>query len=719
MAILRQQLLFVDELFESGMLDEGEHHDMSDPVDKRMRRLEIVGPVWRPPHPKQVLRRLSFMESLPDDVFKNIWGSGELKEFRSGQCIWSASNLVKKTDGMQGPGGFVVLSGVVKRVYIRPDGTKKEYYQGAGGVVGVLLSMTGTKLPGTELALAEGNSLGKGPIVFHIPQPYIHQFIIQGARSGDEVMIGLEHELLRLSAAYVLESTEIDMMNDIVQHVTLILSSSHAGKMHHGAHKRKTFTGPATSASAPILLARSSSFLDPSMPPPSSTPSATRPAANTATAATTLTSRRSASEGAVLQSLGSTPILGSGSSNDIGTVEYLQRRSTVNLPGYAATMTSAGGGTVQQQQGVGTGLVTSKSVGANLALITRIAQEIEYDDSGDEFSRHDGSDNDFDSDDEAYHAREMPRSVMATDKSAVINTAASVTDGDGKRKDDGSVPAIKKKEREKTNGSPRRLTRVSMMYNPNQGANLAAVMQRAPQLAAEVMIEIRRGLHVAFVMRLDPEVEFIQMSHMVLIAGDVIETNDETPSANSSGDDGGGETTAKQPGGLLRSVGAPRVLPWLWESHQLCNLGAGIEMKSSTRWKVGQEGAMLVVCHTADGSVPDCIYDYQEMVEERQRAQRAVQLASFPLSSSSPKGDVTGDHAAQTVRFQNPQAVMDDGSSSVGGPSTATPPESENNSIMGAAAMHMGRELGSMLSRLRRVRTAPASRGGDAQGNNI
>jgi hypothetical protein len=187
--------------------------------------------------------------------------------------------LVRRSGGEAGPGAFVVLSGVIRRVHQQPDGTTKvgwmwraggrrlpcvashlvaaflaaadcpasvcssdllahclqEYFQGIGGVVGSLLAMTGahlhlhllrwhpqaglmdgvgttsrlarhaahlglrqgsaassqlpvlnphlapamlpnlpalagTRMPGSDAAVAEGNTLGKGPMLFHVPQ---------------------------------------------------------------------------------------------------------------------------------------------------------------------------------------------------------------------------------------------------------------------------------------------------------------------------------------------------------------------------------------------------------------------------------------------------------------------------------------------------------------------------------------------------------------------
>lgn len=37
-------------------------------------------------------------------------------------------------------------------------------------MVGALLAAAGAALPGSDAAVAEGNSLGRGPLVFHLPQ---------------------------------------------------------------------------------------------------------------------------------------------------------------------------------------------------------------------------------------------------------------------------------------------------------------------------------------------------------------------------------------------------------------------------------------------------------------------------------------------------------------------------------------------------------------------
>ena len=49
MAILRQQTNFVEQLYKSGMLDEQEQEQLLEPVEKKERKLQRTGAVWRAP----------------------------------------------------------------------------------------------------------------------------------------------------------------------------------------------------------------------------------------------------------------------------------------------------------------------------------------------------------------------------------------------------------------------------------------------------------------------------------------------------------------------------------------------------------------------------------------------------------------------------------------------------------------------------------------------
>ena len=49
MAILRQQVSFVEQLFLSGMVAASEREEMLEPLEERVRELHRRGAVWRPP----------------------------------------------------------------------------------------------------------------------------------------------------------------------------------------------------------------------------------------------------------------------------------------------------------------------------------------------------------------------------------------------------------------------------------------------------------------------------------------------------------------------------------------------------------------------------------------------------------------------------------------------------------------------------------------------
>ena len=49
MALLRQEARFVDHLFAAGMVDEGEHEQLLKPIEKRERRMQRQGALWRVP----------------------------------------------------------------------------------------------------------------------------------------------------------------------------------------------------------------------------------------------------------------------------------------------------------------------------------------------------------------------------------------------------------------------------------------------------------------------------------------------------------------------------------------------------------------------------------------------------------------------------------------------------------------------------------------------
>lgn len=620
MAILRQQLLFVQELFETGMVDETEERGLCDPIDKKLRHLELVGPVWRPPRPRQVLRSLPFMANLPDTVFRKLYDSGTFTEFRKGQCIWTATDLVRRTGGIQGPGGFVVLSGVVKRVHIRPDGARKEYFQGTGGVLGILLALTGTKLPGTDLAIAEGNALGKGPLVFHFPQKAVRE-IQSSAELGDAHMANLEEELCRLSAAYVVESMEAELVGTMSQHIKNVLSVQAQGRLGTGEQLHR-------SGSAPVQAPR-----------------------------------RTTSDAA----LGSTL-----SHEGSGMFSALSRHSTV-----------AGLGAPLGPSSAGTGLVTSKSVGANLAAMMQQIAAMEYEEDEEE-SDSEGSED----------GRKERTSTAANGSALSLHTQQQIRDSvrrSGEFDVEMGAMIEHTRTREDADRSPSRSPRRGVRFSEPAGGHqhhhlgpegdaktiISHALLRAPQLAADASMDIRRALHSSFVLRLEGGSGFDQTSHMVLLSGTLTRTGIIPRSATDSSD---------------ALISAPAVLPWLWQDRWVSGVGSHMGMVESVEWHVGHLGAILVLAHNADGAVPDAVIEWEERVQEitMEKARKAaITVTSYPLHVSN----------------DGLQGGMKRSSSASG---------SEQGSLTGRSAALMKDQLAGIMGLLRRpsadVRTSPAQK---------
>lgn len=66
MAVLRQQMVFIERMAHSGMVTQQESQMMSEPVDTARRKLAHRGPVWRAPLVIDVLRSMPIMRDVSD-----------------------------------------------------------------------------------------------------------------------------------------------------------------------------------------------------------------------------------------------------------------------------------------------------------------------------------------------------------------------------------------------------------------------------------------------------------------------------------------------------------------------------------------------------------------------------------------------------------------------------------------------------------------------------
>lgn len=82
---------------------------------------------------------------------------------------------------------------------------------------------------------------------------------------------------------------------------------------------------------------------------------------------------------------------------------------------------------------------------------------------------------------------------------------------------------------------------------------------------------------------------------------------------------------------------APRVLPWLWSARFRCTASAAAaKLHPEQEWRVGSEGALLLVCLTDGGGVPAGVEEALDAAvaadaQQAAAAEAAATLKSYPL----------------------------------------------------------------------------------------
>ncbi|MCJ1423635.1 hypothetical protein MMC29_001519, partial [Sticta canariensis] len=94
-------------------------------------------------------------------------------------------------------------SSVVGHAQRQVHGLVQEFFVGCGDVLGLLPSLVGEVMPGNGPAVAVGNALGHGPIVFHLPQSLIDD--VRSQAQSDVAFKQLELDLHRVASLFVLD----------------------------------------------------------------------------------------------------------------------------------------------------------------------------------------------------------------------------------------------------------------------------------------------------------------------------------------------------------------------------------------------------------------------------------------------------------------------------------------------------------------------------------
>lgn len=197
MAVLRQQVGFVGQLWESGVVDDAERAALEAPAAARLTALELAGPTWTAPSVQEVLRALPFLQHVPQPLFVSLLEQGRLRGARGCWPLWRPSPaalagwlagwldrcttwvLTLLRAGVQATGVtclcrllptlpaaeysrgeviwdpahaahsglFVVCYGLVRSTFGDQRGGEHSVFLGSGGAIGLLSALTGEPLP--------------------------------------------------------------------------------------------------------------------------------------------------------------------------------------------------------------------------------------------------------------------------------------------------------------------------------------------------------------------------------------------------------------------------------------------------------------------------------------------------------------------------------------------------------------------------------------------
>lgn len=260
MAVLRKQAAFVDALFEAGAVDDSERAALRAPLEARESALERRGPTWRAPSSADVLRALPFVRPSDPEVAAFFLRRSSLREHLSGAVgasgagepsgfIIVVSGLVRVTahgrgprsppgggaaaaqapassvDGKSNAGGggnnlsasppptapAAALPGISALSTSTGGRARQDVYLGCGGLTGLFSSMTGTEW-GAWATVAEGNALGKGPLVLHVPQSAVDELRARSAASSAAFQQA-EVDMFRMASLFVVERERPRLMS--------------------------------------------------------------------------------------------------------------------------------------------------------------------------------------------------------------------------------------------------------------------------------------------------------------------------------------------------------------------------------------------------------------------------------------------------------------------------------------------------------------------------
>ncbi|KAG2490363.1 hypothetical protein HYH03_011165 [Edaphochlamys debaryana] len=252
LALLRQQVAFVRSMLKTGLVDADEAEALLEPIERRIWRLEARGPRWTQPTLTQVLATCALLRGVPPGGMDWLRAAGDLRPCSRGADLGAL---------LAGGGLFIVVLGTVQVSLVPvapdhpptpnpgppgPDGNPAplapappppppRFYVGVGGVVGVSTALIGRAVPGMAVAsaVAEGNALGKGPVVFALSSAAIAAVRSRAAAGHPEFQLLLLN-MYRLVGGHICERQR----TGLVAHIAALLTGAVAHAFRTGGRRR-------------------------------------------------------------------------------------------------------------------------------------------------------------------------------------------------------------------------------------------------------------------------------------------------------------------------------------------------------------------------------------------------------------------------------------------------------------------------------------------------
>mmetsp|Transcript_11529 Transcript_11529/g.70907 ORF Transcript_11529/g.70907 Transcript_11529/m.70907 type:complete len:1193 (-) Transcript_11529:902-4480(-) len=194
-AVLTQQLNFLEELFEGGMLKKNEMEQMMKATESKLQEVIAEGPDWK------FLGLLGVLKGVPgfcrfseDWLCRVLIFKGQLRTFEKGKLLVDGL-----TSDSRGCGISILLRGFLRNEWEDPQARKM--YKSGVSYDGLISSITGSHPRSTRKIYSEG-AMQQGTVIFHLSQDVVENFKSQAA-SGDPQMVQLMVDLHRLAAMEV------------------------------------------------------------------------------------------------------------------------------------------------------------------------------------------------------------------------------------------------------------------------------------------------------------------------------------------------------------------------------------------------------------------------------------------------------------------------------------------------------------------------------------